>query len=117
MKTPLEIVIGIEEQLKIVDDSLNKTQVLKLTRYMVHKMRGVIPMYTEFKLNPKWRLYDEAIELAESRLNVSTRTCVAEEYVEKEPIEDGCNCCKQCKEPIEKGFRFCSGECNQYYYR
>ena len=25
--------------------------------------------------------------------------------------------CKQCKEPIEKGFRFCSGECKQYYYR
>ena len=29
----------------------------------------------------------------------------------------GSNCCKQCKEPIEKGFRFCSGECKQYYYR
>ena len=27
------------------------------------------------------------------------------------------NCCKQCKEPIRKGFRFCSGECKQYYYR
>lgn len=25
--------------------------------------------------------------------------------------------CKQCKEPIEEGFRFCSGECKQYYYR
>jgi hypothetical protein len=68
MKTPLEIVIGIEEQLKIVDDSLNKIQVLKLTRYMVHQMRDVIPMYTG-NLNPKWKLYDEAIELAECRLN------------------------------------------------
>ena len=32
-------------------------------------------------------------------------------------ICQNCNCCKQCKEPIEKGFRFCSGECKQYYYR
>ena len=32
-------------------------------------------------------------------------------------IVSGSNCCKQCKEPIEKGFRFCSGECKQYYYR
>jgi hypothetical protein len=38
---------------------------------------------------------------------------------EKLPIDfvSGSNCCKQCKEPIEKGFRFCSGECKQYYYR
>jgi len=68
MKTPLEIVIGIEEQLKIVDDSLNKIQVLKLTRYMTHQMRDVIPMYTG-SLNPTWKLHDEAIDLAESRLN------------------------------------------------
>jgi hypothetical protein len=32
-------------------------------------------------------------------------------------VVSGSNCCKQCKEPIEKGFRFCSGECKQYYYR
>lgn len=29
----------------------------------------------------------------------------------------GSNYCKQCKEPIPDGFRFCSGECKQYYYR
>ncbi len=32
-------------------------------------------------------------------------------------IVSGSNYCKQCKEPIPYGFRFCSGECKQYYYR
>lgn len=68
MKTPLEIVNGIEEQLRITEDSLNNQQVLKLTRYVVHQMRDVIPMYIG-NLNLKWELYDKAIELAESRLN------------------------------------------------
>jgi hypothetical protein len=68
MKTPLELVIGIEEDLRIADDSLNKIQVLKLTRYVIHQTRDIIPMYIG-NLNPKWELYDKAIELAESRLN------------------------------------------------
>ena len=33
------------------------------------------------------------------------------------PDVNGSNHCKQCKKEIDKGFRFCSGICKEYYYR
>jgi hypothetical protein len=44
-------------------------------------------------------------------------TDLCSECLEHAEFNDSSNCCKQCKGPIEKGFRFCSGECKQYYYR
>jgi len=47
-----------------------------------------------------------------------------EEYAEQQvknnavlPRVSGSNYCKQCGKEIDKQFRFCSGECKQYYYR
>ena len=47
-----------------------------------------------------------------------------EEYAQQQvknntvlPHVSGSNCCKQCGKEIDKQFRFCSGECKQYYHR
>jgi hypothetical protein len=45
---------------------------------------------------------------------------IVQEYESKHlNISDvsGSNHCKQCKKEIDKGFRFCSGICKEYYYR
>jgi len=52
--------------------------------------------------------YDEIVEMQRKEVKKLTIPVVS---------ESSGNCCKQCKEPIDDGFRFCSGLCKEYYSR